>query len=543
MGNDSRYDAPQLNQTTTTVIDEIMVLANSGRWNQLEIKAQALATCHPGQIMGWVALSKALLKLGKWTQAVAALSQVIKLSTNDADAHNDLGYVFANLGREEEAEASYRRALQCNSKLAKAHNNLGALLVDQGRLAEAAVNLRQSLEINPKSDYALHCLGSLLDRVGGNDGEAVSCLERSLALNPDNATACNTLGNILIRTGQKAKSIDMFRSVLQAVALITRHARKEQADFSALLLYAPGPGCTPVDYLLRKAPYDCHFYCVLPDAPHNLDLLRAKADVVVNLIADADNGTGVLPFAQDLVEQLGRPIFNHPCLIMNTGRDVVAKRIAGIPLCRIPRSVRLAGPGLAKAAQNKSLDGVAMPLLARVAGNHGGDDFEKLDDLNAIAEFVSKRLEADYYLTEYVDYRSADGFFRKYRLISIDGELLPYHLAIHDDWKVHHFRTDMANQSWMRQEEETFLKAPHLIFDEPHQAALRAVAAATGLDYCGIDCAIGRDGAIVIFESNAAMLVHGENDEIFAYKNSYVAKIKDAFDAKLTRLAASSLAK
>jgi hypothetical protein len=217
---------------------------------------------------------------------------------------------------------------------------------------------------------------------------------------------------------------------------------------------------------------------------------------------------------------------------MNTGRDAVAQRIAGIPLCRIPRTVRLAGSLLSKGARNKSLDGIAMPVLLRVAGNHGGDDFDKLDDWHAINEFVSRRPEADYYLTEYLDYRSPDGFFRKYRLISIDGELLPYHLAIHHDWKVHHFRTDMANQPWMRQEEESFLAAPHLVFDEPHQGALRAVAAATRLDYCGIDCAIDRDGAIVVFESNAAMLVHGENDEIFAY-------IKDAFDAKLARLAAS----
>jgi D-alanine-D-alanine ligase-like ATP-grasp enzyme len=95
----------------------------------------------------------------------------------------------------------------------------------------------------------------------------------------------------------------------------------------------------------------------------------------------------------------------------------------------------------------------------------------------------------------------------------------------------------MANQAWMRQEEESFLKDPHLVFDEQHQAALRAVTAATELDYSGIDCAIDCNGKIVVFETNAAMLVHEEKDEIFAYKNPYITKIKDAFGAKLTRLA------
>ena len=33
----------------------------------------------------------------------------------------------------------------------------------------------------------------------------------------------------------------------------------------------------------------------------------------------------------------------------------------------------------------------------------------------------------------------------------------PYHLAIGDDWKVHHFRTDMADHRWMQEEEELAL--------------------------------------------------------------------------------------
>jgi hypothetical protein len=332
----------------------------------------------------------------------------------------------------------------------------------------------------------------------------------------------------------------MFRRAQELRPLTKWPARKEKADFSVLLLYAPGTGCTPINYLTRKAHYECHSYCVLPDTPQNLELLRAKADVVINIIADADYNKDLLPFAQKLVERLDRPTVNHPRLIMSTDRETVARRLDGIPLCRIPKTMRLSGSVLAEAAESKALDGLALPLLVRIAGNHGGDDFEKFVDLDDVTDFVAKRPDVDYYVSEYVDYRSADGLFRKYRLICIDGELLPYHLAIHDDWKVHHFRTDMANQAWMRQEEESFLKDPHQVFDEPHQAALRAVAAATGLDYCGIDCALDCNGEIVVFETNAAMLVHDEKGEIFAYKNPYIARIKDAFCAKLTRLAVAA---
>ena len=575
MGSDSQYAAPRLHQLgtppSTTMIEEIMDLHDTGRWDQLEIKARTAAGCHPGHILGWLALSKALLKQGKWEESMGPLARTSQLSPCDADVQNDLGFALCNLGRVAEAEASYRLAMRYHPGFARAYNNLGVLLSDQGRFSEAAVHLRlalkinpdaaethcnlgcalrnlgwlddseasyrRALELNPDSDLALHGLGKLLELVGGRDDEAISCLERSISLSPNAADACITLGNILMRTGQVAGAVARYRRAQELRPLFTRRAAREKAAFSVVLLDALGPGNTPISYLAGRAPYDCHYFCVIPDAPLDLDLLRAKADVVVNLIGDADSGKDILPAVQDLVERLGRPTVNHPGLIGGTSREAVARRLAGIPLCRIPRTVRLAGPQLTKAARDSSLDGYSLPLLVRLAGNHGGDDFEKLSDANAVADFVSGRPEADYYLTEYVDYRSADGFFRKYRLICIDGELFPYHLAIHDDWKVHHLRTDMANRAWMRREEESFLEAPLRVFDGPRQAALLTVAATSGLHFSGIDCALDRSGEIVVFEANATMLVHDEKEQIYAYKNPYIARIKEAFDAMLSRMA------
>jgi hypothetical protein len=87
----------------------------------------------------------------------------------------------------------------------------------------------------------------------------------------------------------------------------------------------------------------------------------------------------------------------------------------------------------------------------------------------------------------------------------------------------------------MRQEEERFLDNIGGVFDAARQDSLRAMAGATGLDYGGIDCGLDRDGRIVVFESNASMLVHDEKNQAFAYKNPYVARIKTAFDAMLSR--------
>jgi len=161
---------------------------------------------------------------------------------------------------------------------------------------------------------------------------------------------------------------------------------------------------------------------------------------------------------------------------------------------------------------------------------------ESLDDL---ARFVARRPEDDHYVIEYVDYASSDGHFRKYRFIFVGEEMLPYHLAIGTDWKVHHVSTDMANQPWMQQEEAAFLANPAAIFNAAHYQALRLVRKRFGLDYFGIDCGLDLDGHLVVFEVNASILVHDDNAE-FPYKDPFVRVIKNAFDTMLRNLAGRS---
>ena len=115
----------------------------------------------------------------------------------------------------------------------------------------------------------------------------------------------------------------------------------------------------------------------------------------------------------------------------------------------------------------------------------------------------------------------------------------PYHLAIGNDWKVHHVSTDMANQAWMQAEEEAFLQDPARVFNSWHYEALRAIQQRIGLEYFGIDCGLDRAGDLVVFEVNASMLVHERNEE-FPYKGPFVLRIKQAFDAMLRKFASAA---
>jgi hypothetical protein len=172
----------------------------------------------------------------------------------------------------------------------------------------------------------------------------------------------------------------------------------------------------------------------------------------------------------------------------------------------------------------------------RPAGTHGGEDFERMEDHAQLRIFLSRHDAGSYYLTPFVDYRSDDGYFRKYRFVCVGDEILPYHLAIDDKWKVHHVTTSMASHPWMQAEERAFLDDPWRVFDVVQRTGLQLIRDTIGLDYFGIDCSLARDGAVVVFEVNASMLVHGNNHR-FPYKTAAVERIKQAFHTMLERRA------
>jgi hypothetical protein len=128
-----------------------------------------------------------------------------------------------------------------------------------------------------------------------------------------------------------------------------------------------------------------------------------------------------------------------------------------------------------------------------------------------------------------LDTRSADGWFRKYRVMTIGGELYPLHLAVSAEWKVHYFSASMGDHPEHRAEEERFLGDMDAALGPRAVEALRAIDALLGLDYGGIDFAIDAQGRVVVFEANASMLIAPiAPDERFAYRVPAFARATEA---------------
>jgi tetratricopeptide (TPR) repeat protein len=482
-------------------------------------------------------LGHAHMQRGYLTLASGNYEAALRLAPHLTSSWCDLGDVHLKRGRALDAIPLYLQALKLMPTHWASCTKLVEALMAARQFPAARALLQEMLEERPQVGQLQYQLGKVCFEL--NETElAIRHFEQAIALNPNDADSRYWIGAIK----QKMGDIDAARAAYAAAAqirpLIRRQAIKSPPDFRLLALYAPFNGNTPIQYLFKDATYDIDTLAFFGAGEPDSSSL-GEIHVVVNLISDADQAGAMLPAAARLARELGKPVVNAPGKILLTTRDAVANLLPGIPGCRVPRIRRLDAGSDVSVAALAALLPFMFPVLARPAGTHGGDDFEKIESLDELARFLARRPEADHYVIEYVDYASSDGHFRKYRFIFVGEEILPYHLAIGNDWKVHHVSTDMASQPWMQQEEAAFLANPAAVFNATHYQALRVVRERFGLDYFGIDCGLDRDGTLIVFEVNASMLVHDDNVE-FPYKDPFVRVIKAAFEAMLRNRAGLS---
>ncbi|GLR86749.1 tetratricopeptide repeat protein [Bradyrhizobium iriomotense] len=477
------------------------------------------------------ALANAFMLCDDLDSAAENYKAALRLAPHLVACWCNLGNVHLKTGMAQQAIALYLEALRLNPAHRPSRTNLVQALVATRQYVLAQVLLGELIEEVP-DDASLHAeLGKVCFELKQIE-DAIAHFERAAVLAPERADNLYWIGAIRQAIGETEAAETAYERAVRLHPVLRRPATRSPASFRVLALFAPFVGNTPIAYLFRDCAYQTDILSLSPSIRPDLASLAREADVVVNLVCDADQGAAILPLADEIARRLGKPVVNEPEKILRTTRDATAVALAGIPGCRVPRTWRIA------AGQVLPLPGseLTFPLLARPAGTHGGDFFARFEDRDALTAFLAERASEDRYLIEPIDYRSADGRFRKYRFIFVGEQMLPYHLAIGDGWKLHRDSTDMASQDWMQREEEQFLRDPKSVFTARHHDVLRTIGSRIGLDYFGIDCALDDQENLVVFEVNASMLVHDENPD-FPYKDPFVRRIKTAFDAMLARRA------
>lgn len=511
----------------------------------------------------------ALQTLGRLREAVRSYDRAVLLRPNDADTYYNRGVALEGCMELDAGLQSYDAAIAKRPAYGAALLRKAAVLEVLGRLKEASLALDNLLAIVPRNADALCAKGNILQKIG-RPADAVACYDKALSarprffaalanraaalkhlqrhddalqsvgaaleLDPQDADMLILRGNILMDCRRGAEAGETYRHAVAIRPFKTYKAAKATPDFQALFLFSPFCSNTPYEDLIGNAGFESNVVLLMPGVHYDISALKKRADIVVNLVSDADRGQEMLDFAERFSLHFGRAVINLPRLVQGTDRLSITRLLQDVPGAIVPRMERWSRKRLQEASAAGN-DQPGFPLIVRTVGTHGGDAMELCTDAAELETFLKDGDDAEYYVSRYVDYRSPDGYFRKYRFMFVGHEVLPYHLAIGEDWKIHHATTGMSDCQWMQDEERDFLDHPERVFTPQAYGALRTIAERIRLDYFGIDCSLSADGRVIVFEANPSMLVHLNNDS-FPYKNEHVLRIKDAFEALLWRKAA-----
>lgn len=229
---------------------------------------------------------------------------------------------------------------------------------------------------------------------------------------------------------------------------------------------------------------------------------------IINCICDASIQRRSLVMLQELIDKTGLPVINTPASISACTREGIRPAMFGgvtIPLTTMYRS------------NHSSLEthlkehGHRLPVLVRPLGMHSGTGMQRIESL---ADFVMDEGQSEYYVTDFVNFVSADGLYRKYRLVYAAGQLFPHHLFTGKAWCLHlkDVREFMEQSPSLMKEANCYINA----MPDAEKTGLMTIFEHLGLDFGMVDYARDHEGRPIIFEVNPCFLLSGVNQPVIA---------------------------
>lgn len=358
---------------------------------------------------------------------------------------------------------------------------------------------------------------------------------------PD-ADALMDLSTVLQLRGEHDLALEM-----QALALANRQVYsppmgrglKDRSCATVRLLAIMGAGDlmsnSPIELLLEDSDValDIVYVTERLDLPDTLP----EHDVLFIAVAESETNIPLLAKIQVAVTDWPRPVLNDPVRIALLSRDNNCALLKDVPGVEMPVTVRISRQQLEQVGMGAlpaDALGGDFPVIVRPVDSHAGHGLEKLADAAAVADYLQGAPEREFYVSRFVDYRDADGMFRKYRIVLIAGRPFVCHMGISEHWMIHYLNAGMAESAEKRDEEAAFMAGFDEGFAVRHAGAFRAINERVGLDYLGIDCAETADGRLLIFEVDSCMIVHATDPvDVFPYKQPQMRKVFDAFSQML----------
>jgi glutathione synthase/RimK-type ligase-like ATP-grasp enzyme len=353
--------------------------------------------------------------------------------------------------------------------------------------------------------------------------------------NPLDANAYLDCSTVLQLTGDRDIALAVQAEAINIQAHYVLQPKYATPGLRLLVLMGPGDlmSNTPIEFLLEDS--DVTLLLMYVTLESEWPKIVPEHDLMMVAIAESDANQPLLRRLAKFVADWPRPVVNQPERIAALSRDCVCALLGSIDGVEMPATARADRVTLLDLAHGKSVPSLLLPsdnfpLIVRPVGSHAGQNLEKIDAVQGIVDYADRTDATHFYVSRFVDYRSADGMFRKYRIVLIEGRPFICHFAVSAHWMIHYLNAGMAESAEKRAEEAACMADFDTEFALRHATALQAIDRRMGLPYLGIDCAETRDGKLLIFEVDNAMVVHAmDADDMYPYKKPAMHKVFTAF--------------
>ena len=146
------------------------------------------------------------LEEDRYEEAIADLSEVVKLEPDMASGHLELGRALVHVQRYQEALPVLRTAAEQNPKSGMAHYELGLALIKTGQWEAALPEMEAAVVCTPNSAQLHFYAGAVHLRLK-HIPEARAEFENSLKIDPDHFLANLKFGEMLLREGDAAGAL------------------------------------------------------------------------------------------------------------------------------------------------------------------------------------------------------------------------------------------------------------------------------------------------------------------------------------------------
>lgn len=348
---------------------------------------------------------------------------------------------------------------------------------------------------------------------------------------PKDACALMDLATILQLRGDRELGLNIQRQALALQQIYTvASASSDKAALRLLAVMSEGDlmANSPIEPLIEEK--DVALNIVYVTKEMDMPTILPEHDVLFVAIAESEQNIPLLKKVSAAIASWPVPVLNDPLRIAALSRDNCALLLKDTPGIDMPETVKVGREALERLAGQIKLDGMDFPVIIRPVDSHAGNGLQKIDEAHEIAAYLSSASNDEFYVSRFVDYRQADGLFRKYRIVLIAGRPFICHMAISSDWMIHYANAGMKDSAEKRDEEARFMDGFDEDFALRHAAAFKAINDRIGLDYLGIDCAETTDGRLLIFEVDSCMIVHALDPvDVYGYKQKPMRRIFDAF--------------